>query len=86
MTLSLWIEEIPISKRAGQQYALAYIQQKRISWPTDDFMMRHVSPFCRAPGYMLPARKYSSRNKLNLVFYVVNIDLNDLLTHKTKLN
>ncbi|KDT41552.1 hypothetical protein AD15_4717 [Escherichia coli 3-105-05_S4_C2] len=35
---------------------------------------------------MLPARKYSSRNKLNLVFYVVNIDLNDLLTHKTKLN
>ncbi|MDW3453744.1 hypothetical protein NQ311_25830, partial [Escherichia coli] len=53
---------------------------------TDDFMMRHVSPFCRAPGYMLPARKYSSRNKLNLVFYVVNIDLNDLLTRKTKPN
>ncbi|WP_370511121.1 phage minor tail protein L [Escherichia coli] len=26
------------------------------------------------------------RRKLNLVFYVVNIDLNDLLTHKTKLN
>ncbi|EQA5841794.1 TPA: hypothetical protein ACQIT4_004535, partial [Escherichia coli] len=41
---------------------------------------------CRAPGYMLPALKYSSRNKLNLVFYVVNIDLNDLLTRKTKPN
>jgi len=35
---------------------------------------------------MLPALKYSSRNKLNLVFYVVNIDLNDLLTRKTKPN